>query len=462
DVIGALPKALAKNKNYDIRVVMPKYSVIPAKYMEKMQYMGYFYTDLNWRHKYCGVFQLIEDNVTYYFLDSEYYFNGQMYCFADLERFSFFSKACLDLLSFLDFKVDVIHANDWSSALVPVYLSTYRHSQLYKDIKTIFTIHNLKYQGRYPIEEVKDITGLHSSFFTSDKLEFYGEANLLKGGICYADKVTTVSPTYAKEIMTPSYGEGLDQLLSARDTSGDVVGILNGLDYTRNSPAKDTLITKKYNIKSMENGKALCKKALQERLHLPIDKDVALVGVVSRMVDQKGFDLIGEVLEQMVQRNVQLVFLGTGEKRYEDMFRWYADKYPSKVSACITFSNELSHAIYSASDIFLMPSIYEPCGLSQLIAMKYGSIPVVRETGGLKDTVISLNEETNEGSGFTFARVDAIDMLYTFDRALRIYYDKKDSFIAMQKRDMALNYSWNRSRAEYVRLYRSIIPKRKK
>ena len=398
DVVGALPQALVK-LGHDVRVVMPKYGCIPVEYKNAMEFKFFIYVPVGWRRKYCGVFELKKSGVTYYFVDNEYYFGDPyIYKWNDLERFAFFDKAVLELIRHLDFKPDVIHCNDWQTGMIPVMLNAYYvNDDFYKGTKTVFTIHNLRYQGIYSPDVVADFFSLDNSFFTNDKLEFHGCANLLKGGIVYSDYVTTVSPTYAQEIQTPLGGERLDGLLFAR--SNNLYGIINGIDTDEYNPKTDKYIPENYDLRNVFSKKKANKVKLQEELGLTVDPDKAMIGIVSRLVDQKGFDIIADAMGEITSMDVQLVVLGTGTSNYEELFKQNAWYHPKKVSANITFSNEMAHKIYAASDLFLMPSLFEPCGLSQMIAMRYGTIPIVRETGGLKDSVQPYNEFTGEGNG---------------------------------------------------------------
>lgn len=455
DVLGALPQALAKLGN-DVRVVLPKYGCIPEEYKSKMEFLFFVYVPLGWRRKYCGVFQLEKDGVTYYFLDNEYYFGDvYLYKWNDLERFAFYDKACLEILPKLDFKPDVIHAHDWQAGMVPVLLNAYYvRDVFYQGIKTMFTIHNLRYQGIYSIDIVSDFFSLEPQFFTEDKLEFHGCANLLKGGIVYSDYVTTVSPTYAEEIKTPLGGEKLEGLLSARSNS--LFGIINGLDYSVYNPKTDKLIYENYDVKTVKTKKKINKIKLQEKLGLPIDGEKAMIGIVSRLVDQKGFDIITAAMGELMSMDIQIVVVGTGDAKYEEMFRQTAWYNPTKMSANIMFSNDLAHKVYAASDLFLMPSMFEPCGLSQLIAFAYGTIPIVRETGGLKDTVKPYNKFTGEGNGFSFYPYNASDMAYTIRMALGYFADKK-VWNKLVTNAMKLDFSWKNSAEEYNNLYKNLI-----
>jgi len=455
DVLGALPESIAKSN--DVAVVMPKYSgIIEECYKKAMEYVGYFYVDVNWRHQYCGVFRLQSDGVTYYFLDNEYYFGGEMYCFADNERFAFFSKAALDLVAFLGKSFDVIHCNDWSSGLVPVLFDAfYRNLSVYCNTKLVYTIHNLRYQGWMSKDECQNLTGLDDGYFTQDRLMYGESVNIMKGAIVFSDAVTTVSESYINEIKTPLYGENLHWLMERY--SYKTSGILNGVDYGVYNPSKDKYVYSKYSSETVIGGKRENKLQLQKELNLPSDGDVMLIGVISRLTDQKGFYLIDAVMRDLVKARMQFVVLGTGEKRYEDMFRYYQGAYPDKISANITFDNRLAHRIYAACDLFLMPSDFEPCGLSQIISLKYGALPLVRETGGLKDTVLSYNEYTGEGNGFSFARSDANDFWFTICRALRLYYEEKDVWERIVRQAMKCDFSWKKSSRKYLELYKSLI-----
>ncbi len=453
DVLGALPQALVK-LGHDVRVVLPKYGLIDEKFVSEMKFLFYMYIPLGWRNKYCGVFSIERKGVTYYFVDNEYYFGDRvLYRWDDLERFAFFDKACLEILTRVDFKPDVIHCNDWQTGMVPVILKAYYdRNEFYQGIKTVFTIHNLKYQGIYSMDTVADFYSLPRDFFTNDKLEFHGCANLLKAGIVYSDVVTTVSPTYADEIKTPLGGERLDGLLRARDNS--LVGILNGIDYDEYNPKTDPYIAKNFSIRDVVEGKRACKMALQTELGLPVDGDKPMIGLVSRLVDQKGLDIVAAAMDELMGFDIQFVILGTGEEKYENMFRHYAWCNSGKVSANITFSNAMAHKIYAASDLFLMPSLFEPCGLGQLIAMAYGTIPLVRETGGLKDTVQPYNEFTGEGNGFSFYPAEAHDLLHTLRNALHFYSDKT-VWTKLVKNALKQDFSWEESAKQYEKIYQN-------
>ena len=429
DVVGSLPKNFNK-KEFDVRVVLPKYACMKQEWKEKLEYVTNFYMGYNWKERYVGIFKLVLDGVTFYFIDNEEYFNGDKPYTSDglwdIERFGYFSKAVLSILPVIDFRPDVIHCHDWQTGLVPVYLDHFRFAgEYYQGIKTVMTIHNLKFQGVWGTKDVRNIVGLSEYYFAPDKLEAYHDANLLKGGIVYADKVTTVSNTYAEEIKMPFYGEKLDGLMNAR--SNCLSGIVNGIDYDEYNPETDPFLAYNYSVETFRKLKVKNKVALQEELGLEKDPKKMMIGIVSRLTDQKGFDLVEYVMDEMCQDEVQFVILGTGDERYENSFRHFAWKYPNKVSANIYYSEAMSHKIYGSCDAFLMPSLFEPCGLSQLMSLRFGTLPIVRETGGLKDTVEAYNEFEKTGTGFSFSNYNAHEMMNTVRYAEHIYYDRKAS-----------------------------------
>ncbi len=459
DVVGSLPKCIDK-EYFDVRVLIPRYTCMTQEMKDKMSYKTHFYMDFNWKNEYVGVMEAQLDGVTYYFIDNEMMFSGfRPYSdnvLDEITKFAFFSKAALSSLPLIDFRPDVIHCHDWQTGLVPVYLKErFQGNEFFRGIKTVMTIHNLKFQGKWDVKTVKSITGLPDYFFTPDKLEAYKDANLLKGGLVYADAITTVSDTYAEEIKTEFYGEGLNGLLQAR--SGDLRGIVNGIDYEDFNPETDKYIEHKYNAVNFRKEKIKNKRALQAELGLEQDDRKMLIGIVSRLTDQKGFDLIDYMMDEICQDAVQVVVLGTGEERYENMFRHFDWKYHDKVSANIFYSEALSHKIYAASDVFLMPSLFEPCGLSQLMALRYGTVPIVRETGGLKDTVQPYNEYENTGTGFSFKNYNAHEMLASIRYAERIYYDKKREWNKIVDRGMAADFSWHVSAKKYQEMYDWLI-----
>ena len=459
DVVGSLPKYVDK-RYFDIRVMIPKYTCIPQELKDLMVYKTSFYMDFHWKNEYVGILEAEVDGVKYYFIDNESKFGGfhpySSNVYDDIEKFAFFSKAALSAMPLLDFRPDIIHCHDWQTGLIPVYLrERFQGNEFFHGIKSVMTIHNLKFQGKWDVPAVKDITGLPDYFFTPDKLESYKNANLLKGGLVYADAITTVSETYAKEIMMPFYGESLDGLLRAREN--DVRGIVNGIDYKDYDPSVDKYIDFKYNPQNFRKEKIKNKKKLQHDLGLEENDKIMMIGIVSRLTDQKGFDLIAYIMDELCQDAVQIVVLGTGDEQYENMFRHFDWKYNNKVSANIYYSESMSHKIYAASDAFLMPSLFEPCGLSQLMALRYGTIPIVRETGGLKDTVEPYNEYESKGTGFSFVNYNAHEMLGTIRYAEKIYYDRKREWNKMIDRAMAVDFSWSVSANKYQEMYDWLI-----
>ena len=392
------------------------------------------------------------------FIDNEFYFDGYKpygYIHQDIEKFGFFCKASLSAIPLTGFKPDIVHCHDWQTGIIPVYLKERFHEgEFYRDMKSIMTIHNLKFQGIYDMKTIKDVTGLPDSYFTPDKLEAYKDANFLKGGIVYADKITTVSRSYAEEIKTPFYGEKLDGLMRAR--SNDLWGIVNGIDYDEYNPETDTRIPHNYNQITFRKEKYKNKMDLQRELGLEVNPKKFMVGIVSRLTDQKGFDLIAYVMDELCAEDIQLVILGTGEERYENMFRHFDWKYNNRVSANIYYSEEMSHKIYAACDAYLMPSLFEPCGLSQLMALRYGTVPIVRETGGLRDTVEPYNQYESTGTGFSFRNYNAHEMLDTVNYAKSVYYNNKREWNKIVDRGMLTDYSWKTSALKYQELYDSL------
>ncbi len=454
DVAGTLPKYFDKEK-YDVRVILPMYLCIKPQWREKLEYLAHFEMDLAWRKQHVGIFVIEVDGTTFYFIDNEFYFAGDRpygEIRGDMEKFIYFSKAALSALPIIGFRPDIIHCHDWQAGLVPVYLNdSFQGDLFFRGIRTIMTIHNLKFQGIYGKDLLTDVAGLSDYYFTNDKLEAYGALNLLKGGIVYADRVTTVSDSYAEEIKTPEYGENLDPLLRAK--SDVLSGIVNGIDYVEFDPETNKNIEHHYNAYNFRWEKVKNKLALQRELGLTEDPNVMLIGIVSRLTDQKGFDLIDRVMDEICEDAVQLVILGTGEERYENMFRYYEEKYPGKVSANIFYSEPLSHKIYASCDAFLMPSRFEPCGLSQLMSLRYGTVPIVRATGGLKDTVENYNVDYKTGTGFSFEDYNAHYMLDTIRYAEKLFYDFKDDWNNIVERGMRTDFSWNASARKYEALY---------
>ena len=458
DVVGSLPKYFDRNE-YDVRVMLPKYACMDAAFLPNLRFVCHFYVNLNWRKQYVGILESEYRGIHYYFVDNEFYFAGSSpynNIYEDVEKFAYFSKAVLASLPYIDYAPDVIHCHDWQTGLVPVYLHTaFGDDNFYAGIKTVFSIHNLKFQGRWRIREVIDITGLPEQIFNDKELESYGEANYLKGGVVYADAVTTVSPSYANEITTQEGGEGLHGLMNARRNV--LHGILNGIDYDEFNPQTDPYIESNFSSKSVLSGKKANKVALQKELGLPVRESAFVIGIVSRLTEQKGFDLVSYIMDDLVsQLDVQIVILGTGESKFENVFHHFHSQYPDKVSAYIGYSEEKAHKIYASADAFLMPSLFEPCGLSQMMSMRYGTIPIVRETGGLKDTVQAYNEYENTGTGFSFCNFNADDMKYVVEYAYHVFRDKRKAWEDMMQRAMAQDFSWNKSAGEYEKLYDSL------
>lgn len=451
DVAGSLPQAL-RDEGHDVRLVIPQYRQIPEKYKEKMEPVTHFRTNLAWRDTYLGVNKLEEDGVTVYFIDNQYYFNrDSIYENEDKhEQFAFFSQAVLDMLPVIDFQPDIIHANDWQCGPLPViFADRYRQQSFYKDIKTVFTIHNLRYQGQFGGHLAGDLLGLAPHHWESGNIRHNGLLNYMKCGIMYADKVTTVSESYAQEIQTSYYGEGLDYALRMR--GDDLRGIINGISYDKFNPATDKNLAVRYS-KGEVDKKIANKVHIQQKLGLEVNGEKPLIGFISRLVEQKGVDLVQGVFDEIMATGAQFLILGTGFREYEEFFKQKQQQYPDNLSVNIMYDSTLADQIYAGSDMFLMPSRYEPCGLSQLISFRYGTIPIVRETGGLNDTVVAYNEETGEGTGFSFSNYNAHDMLYTIERAVS-FYEKKGIWNKLVSRVMDLDYSWHHSAKEYAKLY---------
>lgn len=455
DVSYSLPKALRKI-GVDVRIMMPKYGEIPNDYKNKMKHLKNFNVPVGWRNQYCGIEYVEYDGIPFYLIDNEYYFKRHGYYgyYDDGERFAFFSRAILESIYYLDdFIPDIIHCNDWHTGIVPVLLKAhYRNSPVHSKIKTVFTIHNLKYQGIFGRQVIGDLLSLSDEYYDEQKLKYYDGISFMKGGIIYSDKVTTVSKSYADEIKSPFYGEGLHGLLQG--IGNKLVGIVNGIDYEMYNPKTDEAIYSNYDIDSI-NEKLKNKIELQRELKLNIDFDIPLIGIVTRLTGQKGIDLITAVIEDILKLDVQIAVLGTGERYFEDIFRYYSRIYPSRFSANIYFSDSMARKIYAASDMFLMPSLFEPCGISQLIAQRYGSLPIVRETGGLKDTVKPYNRYTGEGNGFSFANYNAHDMLNVIKYALDIFRDK-GTWTKIIRQAMKKDSSWDNSALEYKNLYDNV------
>lgn len=455
DVIGALSKELSK-LGEDVRVIIPKYKGIKEDLKNKINYIKHIFVDVGWRHQYCGIEELKVNNVQFYFIDNEYYFNrDNLYgYYDDAERFAFYDRAVLEVLKAINWYPDIIHCNDWQCGMIPVlYKLEYRNKDEYPDIKFIYSIHNLLFQGNFGKEVLGELFGYDLQQFNNGGLSFNDGISYMKGGINYSEKVLTVSYTYAEEIKTPEYGECMDELL--RNKGGDLKGILNGIDYEEYNPLTDELIEKRYDIDSIEN-KMENKLALQRELGLEENKNIPIISIVSRLTSQKGIDLIKEIIDCVLTKEVQFVVLGTGEWDYEEFFKGLEKRYPNKVATRIIFDNKLSHKIYAGSDMFLMPSKFEPCGLGQLIALRYGNVPIVRETGGLKDTIEAYNKFEFTGNGFSFYNYSSIELKNCIFEALEIY-KRKDEWNNLVKTAMSCNNSWKKSALEYKRIYESFF-----
>ena len=457
DVAGSLPQALAK-EGHEVKVILPLYEGINGDWRSQMTFVKYFNVTLSWRQVYCGIFSLEREGVTYWFVDNEYYFKRwQMYGhFDDCERFAYFSRAIIETPGQLDWAPDIIHCNDWQTALVPVYLleEKYRIPQL-GSTKTVFTIHNIEYQGRYGDQVLEDVIGLDRSYFNEGMLAYHRDVNLMKGAIMASSFVTTVSPTYAQELRTPFYAHGLDGVINQQ--SGKLQGILNGIDTQLYDPAANPGLACNYTFKTLDKGKAVCKQALQQAVGLQENPDVPIIACVSRLVGHKGFSLVTDALHEMMALNIQMVVLGTGDWQYEEAFRHAQSQYPGRFAAQLTYSAPLSTMIYAGADLFLMPSVSEPCGLSQMIAMRFGTIPVVRETGGLKDTVTPYNKFDGTGRGFTFSNISAGDMLWVLREAVDLYHNNKKAWRGLQKESMSADFSWTNSAKQYLDIYQRIL-----
>lgn len=449
DVLGSLPKALAKNKNLDVSVILPLYGSIREEFKSQFRFVANFNVSVGWRWQYAGIFYYEYQGVKFYFIDNEYYFKreGNIYGFYDDgERFAFFSRAALDAISRLNIYPDILHCNDWQTASSIIYLKgMYYGDESFRKIKTVFTIHNIEYQGIFGMDTYESLFGFSESI--KNFIEFDGCVNLMKGAIEMTDLVSTVSPTYAEEIKTSFFAHGLENII--KRNANKLSGILNGIDIDYYNPETDKCLFKNYSSKDL-SGKAVCKAELQNMLNLPVRDDVPIIAIISRLVSHKGLDLVRHVLENLLSQDVQVVILGKGETSYENYFKHVASIYQGKCATIIAYNQDLSRKIYSGSDIFLMPSKMEPCGLSQMIASRYGTVPVVRETGGLNDSIKAYTGV--KGNGFTFADYNAHDMLYVINEAIRAFKDKK-VWADVQQRAMTTDFSWKVQAGEYEKLY---------
>lgn len=458
DVLGALPKELAQ-KDHEVRVVLPYFvQLIPDEYKKNIKDVTHFTVEVGWRKQYCGIKELKLDKVTYYFIDNLYYFDRPtLYDYEDdAERFAFFQLAAIEMLEVVDYIPDIFHVNDWQTAVIPVLLKDkYAWKNKLKNIRTVLTIHNLMFQGIYDQFVLSDLFGIGYDAFHEHGLKYYDNVNFLKGGIYYSDLVTTVSPTYADEIQTKAFGMGLEQDL--KNVENKLVGILNGIDFDFYNPETDESLPAPFSIENLE-GKAKNKEALQEHFGLPINPDIPLMGIVTRLDEQKGIQLIIDSMDELLSfRKVQLVLLGTGKPYFEEAFRYYTEKYPNHFKGRIEFDVNLAQLIYAGCDLFLMPSAFEPCGLSQLNAMRYGTLPIVHEVGGLADTVIPYNHVTVEGTGFSFYDFDVETMLHTIDHALTIYFDFPDQWQQLIRQAMQKDNSWSKAAQIYIDHYQKLM-----
>ncbi|MDD2572186.1 MAG: glycogen synthase GlgA [Eubacteriales bacterium] len=462
DVSGSLPGAL-RRLGHDVRVIMPLYKTIKESYASQLQFVRWSIIRLGWRTMYSGLFQMEVNGVPLYLIDNDFYFGHDSlyidYSF-DIERFSFFQRAVLEALGEpMDFFPDLLHLNDWQSGMIPVLLeSHYQKNGYFTDLRTLLTIHNLKHQGIHGRENVMDLFDLSDDYMTEDKVLKDGSPNFLKAGIVFANRVSTVSPTYAKEITTAYFGEGLDQLLLS--FGWKLTGILNGIDTELYDPETDPELVSSYSLKSWMKGKAACKKALQQECHLPKEPKIPLLSMVTRLDSQKGLDLLLHILDELLEEDVQFVLLGTGDPAYEKALSEIESRHPGKMRALITYDRLLSRRIYAGSDLFLMPSLFEPCGLSQMIAMRYGTLPLVRQTGGLADTVEAYNKYEKTGTGFGFLNINAHELLYTAKEAVELYREDREAWSNMVQQAMSGDYSWTRSAKTYETLYEAILEER--
>lgn len=456
DVVGSLPVSLSR-LGVDARVILPKYRIMDSYWKEKLEHVCSFTVLFGWETLFCGVERIADNGVTYYFIDNEAFFSPEAIYgdgMAEARRFAFFDRAILEAMARIDFFPDVLCCNDWQTGLTPVLLKTqYQADPRYRAVKTVFCVHNLQYQGIFPWAELAGALGLEDRYFTSDYLEFYGNLNCMKGGLLFADRLLTVSPSYANEIKTPFFGERLDGLMRMRASA--LSGILNGIDYTVYDPKTDRFLPAHFDAANL-GGKAENKAFLQQECGLDACPDTPLVGMIARLCPQKGLDLVERVMEDMLHSDVQFVFLGKGDKRFVDMLNWFNWRYPKRIHARIELNEGLAHRIYAGADMFLMPSLFEPCGLSQMIALRYGTVPIVRETGGLKDSVVPYNQYTDTGTGFSFANYNAHEMLFTVERAIRYYHEDRPMWERLMQRGMQSDFSWSHSAEKYLELFASL------
>ncbi len=458
DVIGALPKALNQQADVEIRVILPYYKKVAEKFSQHLSDVFWTFIQVGWRKQYVGIKQMVLDGVTFYFVDNADYFGSRddVYGYADDgERFAYFQLAILEVMERLEFVPDVLHANDYHTALLPFLIKEkYHWRQSFSVIKTVLTIHNIEFQGQYDKGLLPDLFGMGTERYEDGTVRMAGCFNWLKTGILYADQVTTVSPTYAREIQTPAFGKGLDGIL--RMLSSKLSGLINGIDTTLYDPMTDAHLVAPFNAADL-TGKAVNKASLQKRVGLPVDADIPLIGIVSRLTYQKGFDLVIDEMENLLQKDIQIVLLGTGDPKFESDFVQFSQLHPEKIAVNITFNLELAQMIYAGSDLFLMPSAFEPCGLSQMMSMRYGTLPVVHETGGLKDTVLPYNQFDGSGTGFSFANFSGYQLAQTLFYALDIYDNQPNIWRDLQKQAMTTDFSWDIASLNYLTLYQKLL-----
>lgn len=453
DVIGSLPKEM-KKQGIDVRVMLPLYQSIKEKYMQDLKFLKDFSVMLSWRTQHCGLFEMDYEGITFYFIDNEQYFKREGYYgyYDDGERFAYFSKAALDSLREMDFKPDILHCSEWQTAMVPVFLKTlYRGNSDYEKLRTVFTIHNIEYQGKFDKSILSDLLGISKK--DKSLLEYHGTLNFMKGAIVTCDRLTTVSPSYGEEISYSFYGKGLEGII--RENRYKLSGILNGIDTSLYNPSKDKNLAVKYSKNSMEK-KQMNKIALQQELGLSPKPETPIIAMIGRLAEHKGIDLVIHVFDEIMKENIQFVLLGIGKKDYEHFFKSKAQAYGNRMSVCTNFSEELANRIYAGADLFLMPSLSEPCGLAQMISLRYGTIPIVRETGGLRDTVKPYDPETGHGNGITFHSVNAHDMLGAIQRAIAFYWDK-ELWKKLMTNAFRTDFSWKASSKEYIRIYKDLV-----
>lgn len=458
DVIGALPKALHQQSDVEIRVILPYYKKVAEKYGQQVTDVFWTFIQVGWRWQYVGIKQIVVEGVTFYFVDNGDYFTNrdEVYGYADdAERFAYFQLAILEVIERLEFVPDILHANDYHTALLPFLIKEkYHWRQDFSAIKTVLTIHNIEFQGQYDKGILPDLFGMGTERYEDGTVRMAGCFNWLKTGILYADQVTTVSPTYAQEIQTTEFGKGLDGIL--RMVSDKLSGLINGIDTTLYDPMTDEHLVAHFNATDL-SGKAVNKTSLQKRMGLPVDADIPLIGIVSRLTYQKGFNLVVDEMENLLQKNIQIVLLGTGDPKFESDFAYFSQLYPEKIAAKITFNLELAQMIYAGSDLFLMPSAFEPCGLSQMMSMRYGTLPVVHEIGGLKDTVVAYNQFDGSGTGFSFANFSGYQLVQTLFYALSIYENEPNTWQNLQKQAMTTDFSWDSASLNYLTLYQKLL-----